>query len=108
MKKGEEKVDVFEGVREILREILDVPQEKITEESSLEKDLGAESIDLMEIAAALNSRFKIPVNEEDLFLRGSSLHLPPERVKELKASPPDVRTVKVKDLVSYVTYHRQR
>ncbi len=109
-------MDVFSEIRAILTEILDREATDITLESYLVRDLGAESIDLLELAAALNARFKITVDEEDLFLRGMRNRLkadevpflPEERLHEIAADLGGEPVVKVKDLVSYVTWQLEK
>ncbi len=61
--------DVFTAIAEILVEILDIEKEEITPEAYLIRDLGVESIDLMELAVNLNERFALEVDEDQIFLR---------------------------------------
>ncbi|MCG6535472.1 MAG: phosphopantetheine-binding protein [Syntrophales bacterium LBB04] len=103
-------MDVFSEIADILMEILDLEGREITPESYLVRDLGAESIDFLELATALNERFKITVREEDIFLKGTKERLRSEeipfltekRAAEIAADPACGPVVKVKDLVSYV------
>lgn len=62
-------MDILEEITEILTEILDIEDHNISPETYLIRELGAESIDLLELAVALNSRFNIDVNDDELFLR---------------------------------------
>jgi acyl carrier protein len=112
-------MDIFNEIKNILMEILDLEGQAITPESLLMQELGAESIDLLELAAALNARFKIEVREEDIFLRDtgprsreSSPFLTEERLKEIAADhtegPAGVLAVRVKDLVSYVAWQQKK
>ena len=66
---------LFEPIREILMELLDLEADAIRPESYLVRDLGVESIDFLELAVALNERFKIPVHDDTVFLRNLRLHL---------------------------------
>ena len=66
---------MFENIREILVDLLDVDAEEIREKSYLVRDLGVESIDFLELAVALNERFKIEVHDDTVFLRNLRLHL---------------------------------
>lgn len=66
---------LFDAIREILMDLLDLQAEAVTSESYLVRDLGAESIDFLELAVALNERFHIPVHDDSLFLRNLRLHL---------------------------------
>ena len=62
-------MDVFVEVKQILIELLDVESEEITPETYLVRDLGAESIDFLELAVAVNAGFGIDVNDDVLFLK---------------------------------------
>jgi acyl carrier protein len=66
---------MFDTIREILMELLDLEADAIQPESYLVRDLGVESIDFLELAVALNERFKIPVLDDTVFLRNLRLHL---------------------------------
>ncbi len=56
---------VFDKVKEIIAEQLDVEVEIITMETSLMKDLEADSLDAVEIMMALEDEFEIEVPDED-------------------------------------------
>jgi len=56
-------------IMEILAEILDIASSKITLDTYVIRDLGAESIDLMEVAVTINDKMGIEVVEDDIFLR---------------------------------------
>ena len=112
-------MDIFTEIKSILMEILDLEGQAITPESLLMQELGAESIDLLELAAALNARFKIEVREEDIFLRNTGVRsgesipfLTAERLRELAADHADSQAggpaVRVKDLVSYVAWQQKK
>lgn len=55
---------VFEKVKEIIAEQLDVDAEVIKPETSLMKDLEADSLDAVEIMMALEDEFEIEVPDE--------------------------------------------
>ena len=57
---------VFERVQEIIAEKLDLDPEEITMESSLDDDLEADSLDVIEIITALEDEFNISFQQEDL------------------------------------------
>lgn len=105
-------MDVFSEIKTILMDILDLEDREITPETYLVRELGAESIDLLELAAALNAKFKIPVDEDDAFLKGIKNRLKAEevpfltkqRAAEIVADPERGPVLKVKDLVSYVNW----
>ena len=56
---------VFDKVKEIIAEQLDVEVERVTMETSLMKDLEADSLDAGEIMMALEDEFEIEVPDED-------------------------------------------
>jgi len=58
----------FSELLKILEELLDIESNDITEETYLIRDLGAESIDLLELSVAINNKFKIDVIDDDIFL----------------------------------------
>ncbi len=109
-------MNIFQEINDVLGEILDLEAGAITSESYLVRELGAESIDLLELAAALNARFRIEVREEDVFLTGLGTRrsatefpfLPEERAQELAVDLADGPAVKVKDLVSYVAWQLKK
>ncbi len=51
------KSDIFESIQEILAEALGTDEEEITPEASLTRDLGAESIDFLDIVFRLEKKF---------------------------------------------------
>jgi acyl carrier protein len=109
-------MEIFEQIRNILAEILDLEGLEITPESYLIRDLGAESIDLLELAASLNAGFGIEVNEDNIFMKDirNSLKaeiipfLTEQRIGEIAADLNDGPVVKVKDLVSYVSWQLKK
>ena len=56
----------FERLKAILVDQLGVSDNDITPESSFENDLGADSLDLVEILMAFEEEFGIEVSEEDV------------------------------------------
>ncbi|WP_186566103.1 acyl carrier protein [Lawsonibacter celer] len=53
---------VKDGVAEIISEILGIPQDTIVPESSITKDYGAKSHDIMQISANVQSRFGVKIS----------------------------------------------
>ena len=51
-------------VREILLDVLTVKPEDITREASLAEDLGASSLDLIDIMTEMENGFRIEITEE--------------------------------------------
>ena len=59
--------DVFEKVQEVLVDALGLDDDEVTEEATLMGDLGAESIDFLDIVFRLEKAFDIKVPREELF-----------------------------------------
>lgn len=59
------KEEIFEIVTNILVEILGIDKTKIQPESNIVDDLGADSLDSIEIVMAAEERFKISIPDED-------------------------------------------
>lgn len=55
---------VFEKLKEILAEQLDVDADSITKDSMLIEDLGADSLDAIDIVMSVEDEFKIEVHDE--------------------------------------------
>ena len=122
-------MDILEQIKEILIEILDIEGQEITPETYVIRELDAESIDLLELAVALNSRFNIEVKDDELFLRTFRFYmteaeeqgrdivqylvrkfpfLTEKRVEEIVSDLEGGPTLKVKDLISYVAWRYKR
>lgn len=121
-------MDTFAEIRKILVELLDLEGGEITPETYLITELGAESIDLLELAISINSRFKIAVRDEEIFLTRFRLYiteatqqgkdirsylickypfLTEDRIAEIIAHISEGPQLKIKDLISYVTCQLQ-
>ena len=57
---------MFEKVKEIIEEKLNVEGMEITEESRFKEDLNADSLDLFELVMALEDEFGVEIPSEDL------------------------------------------
>ena len=65
-KRGEMKKDELEErIKKVVSSLLKVPQEKISSSSDFVKDLGAESIQSLELVAAFEHEFGIEMDEEE-------------------------------------------
>ena len=74
---------VFDKVKEIISRELNIDSSKVTPEAHLEKDLGADSLDAVEVIMALEDEFDISVDDDAL------------------------QTIKtVQDLVEYIEAHK--
>ena len=77
-------VSVYERVKKVIAEQLDMDEGKIPPEALLKEDLGADSLDLVEIVMAL---------EDEFSSQGRELEIPDEELEGLKT---------VGDAVSYI------
>jgi acyl carrier protein len=57
---------MLDVLREVVAEILAVEPDSITEDSKIREELGADSIDLVEIVYALEDRFDVTLSEDGL------------------------------------------
>lgn len=57
---------MFERVKEIIEEQLNLDGVEITEQSSFKDDLGADSLDLFELVMAFEEEYGIEIPTEDL------------------------------------------
>ena len=121
-----DRQEVFEKVQEVLIDALGVDDEEVTEKATLMGDLGAESIDFLDIVFRLEKAFSIKIPREELFPAEGVLNnaqyvsngkLTPEGLKTLKAQmkhadftefekDPDLNKLsdlfRVKSIVNYV------
>ena len=59
--------DIFEHMQKIIAEQFAVDPEEITMDTSFEEDLGADSVDLVELVMSMEEEFEIgEVREEEL------------------------------------------
>jgi acyl carrier protein len=64
------ETEVFEKVRDILMEALSVDEDEVTPDATLMGDLGAESIDFLDIVFRLEKGFNIKIPRGELFPDG--------------------------------------
>jgi acyl carrier protein len=57
--------DMVEKVRDIIAEELGVEREKLTDEASFMEDLGADSLDTVELVMAFEKEFDIDIPDEE-------------------------------------------
>lgn len=116
---------VLEKIRVILEKILDLDGEDISAETYIIRDLGAESIDLLELAVELNQGFGIKVQDDQVFLwrlryylvdarkngadehsylAGKYPYLDSGRIVEILADLDKGPVLKVRDIISYINY----
>jgi len=76
-------MNTFEKVQKIIAEVLKLDEQKVTLDADLEKDLGADSLDAVEVIMALEEEFGLSIDDE---------------------SAQEIR--KVSDLVNYIESHK--
>ena len=57
---------VFEKVREILVDQLDVDEAPVTMEASIQNDLGADSLDIVDLVMSLEEEFDCEIPDEEI------------------------------------------
>lgn len=58
--------DIFEKVKGVIADKLGVEPGEITESSSFMDDLGADSLDVVDIVMAFEEEFGVKINDEEL------------------------------------------
>ncbi|MDQ0159126.1 MULTISPECIES: acyl carrier protein [Alkalibacillus] len=57
--------DVFDRVKKIIVERLDVDESKVVENASFKDDLEADSLDVVELVMELEDEFDLEISDED-------------------------------------------
>ena len=57
---------VLEKVKAILAEQFDVEEDKITADTDLQEDLGADSLDVVDILMSIEDEFEVEVPDEEI------------------------------------------
>jgi len=68
--------EIFEKVQEVLVDALGLDDDEVTQDATLMGDLGAESIDFLDIVFRLEKAFDIKVPREELFPAEAVLNNP--------------------------------
>ncbi len=84
--------EVFAKVRETLVEALGVDEEEVTPQAKISADLGAESIDYLDIVFRLEKAFEIKIPRGELF--PDNILNNPEFVSNGKLTPAGLATLK--------------
>ena len=79
------KDEILAAVSEVLVDSLAVDEEEVTPEATLVDDLGAESIDLLEIVFNLEKKFGVSIDRKELI--PEDLFTNPEYVVEGRLTP---------------------
>ncbi len=59
--------DIFEKIQEVLDDALGVDEDEVTPDASLTSDLGAESIDFLDIVFRIEKTFDFKISQGELF-----------------------------------------
>ena len=57
---------VFEKIKNILAEQLDADAEEMTMETNIAKDLGADSLDVVELLMSIEDEFEVEIPDEEI------------------------------------------
>ena len=87
--------EVFQKVQEVLIEALGVDDDEVTIDATLIGDLGAESIDFLDIVFQLEKTFEVKIPREELF-PAESLMNNPEYVSNGKLTEAGLAELKIK------------
>lgn len=58
-------MSTFDRIRKVIVDNLDVDENEVTPEASFAEDLGADSLDVVELIMALEEEFNIEIPDED-------------------------------------------
>ena len=59
-------MDIFEQVKKILCDQLDLEEEQVNEDSEVIDDLGADSLDIVDLVMSLEEEFDTEIPDEDI------------------------------------------
>lgn len=57
---------VFDKIRKIIVEQLDVDEDKVTAEASITEDLGADSLDVVDLVMSIEESFDLEIPDEEV------------------------------------------
>ena len=57
---------VFDKIREIIVEQLDVDEDKVTTDASITEDLGADSLDVVDLVMNIEESFDLEIPDEEV------------------------------------------
>lgn len=58
-------MDTFDRIKKVIVEKLEVDENQVTPQASFAEDLGADSLDVVELIMALEDEFNIEIPDED-------------------------------------------
>ncbi len=86
--------EIAEKIREVLVDALGVDDDEVTPEARLTTDLGAESIDFLDISFKLEQEFDFKIGQGELFPDNAASN--PDFVKDGKLTPAGLAALKKK------------
>lgn len=86
--------EIFSKIQAVLVDALAVDDDEVTMDAILTKDLGAESIDFLDIVFKLEQAFAIKIGQGELFPEGVSQD--PEYVKDGMVTPKGLAAMKAR------------
>lgn len=89
-----ERDDIYTKITEVLEEALGVDEDEVTPEATLTSDLGAESIDFLDIVFRLEKTFNIKIEQGELFPENVAQN--PEYVQDGKVTEKGIAELKAK------------
>jgi acyl carrier protein len=84
--------EIFDKVRDVLVDALAVDEDEVKPTSTLTKELGAESIDFLDIVFKLEQSFGFKIGQGELFPEGVTQD--PEYVRDGKVTPKGINALK--------------
>ena len=60
------KEEIFDKLKELVLDQLGVEEDEVTMEASMQDDLGADSLDLVDLVMSVEEEFGVKVADEDL------------------------------------------
>jgi acyl carrier protein len=86
--------EIYAKIKDVLVDALAADEDDVTLEARLTKDLGAESIDFLDIVFKLEQAFGIKINQGELFPEGVTQD--PKYVQSGKLTPEGVAAIKAR------------
>ncbi len=118
-------MDTIKELKQIISEILDIDETEMGLDTYLIRDLNMESIDLLELSIAINSKFKLEIDEGKAFLKDLRFelrdvskqgisqrehllatypHLDKSRIDDILKDLDGGPVLKLKDVVAYIDF----